>query len=142
MTFQKPVLKNEAVKFPPPTEQELDTGVAWAKSQYEKDIDCDMLRVLMNTANERRSSQRGPSLPDLVTEVVHQGVPLSNKEEAHKRAAYKGAVMKIYAGRSARVSKEAARKRKSAGVRAPPRSKERKFTEDARPRHKGQLKLL
>ncbi|MSU73902.1 hypothetical protein EXS56_02050 [Candidatus Kaiserbacteria bacterium] len=142
MTFQKPVLKNEAVKFPPPTEQELDTGVAWAKSQYEKDVDRDLLRVLMNTVNERRTSQRGPSLPDLVTEVVHQGVPLSNKDKAHKRAAYKGAIMKIYAGRSARVSQRAAQERKNAEVRGPPRSKKPKFTEDARAKHKGQLKML
>ena len=142
MVFRKPVLKSEAVKYPPPTEQELDIGVAWAKSQYEKDIDRDLLRVLVNTANERRSSQPGPSLPDLVTEVVRDGVPLSDKQEAHKRAAYKGAVMKIYAGRSARVSQKAAYERKNAGVRAPPRPKKGKFTEDARPKHKGQYKLL
>lgn len=142
MVFQKPVLKQEAVEYPPASEQELDVGVAWAKSQYEKDIDRDMLRVLVNTANERRSSTPGPSLSDLVTEVVHDGVPLSNKEEAHKRAAYKGAVMKIYAGRSARVSKKAAQRRRNAEVRAPPRSRKRRFTEDARPKYKGQLKLL
>lgn len=142
MTLWKPVLKKEEVRYPPPTEQELDIGVAWAKEQYEKDIDPDLLRILMNTANERRTSQSQVSLPDLVTEVVRDGVPLSNKQEAHKRAAYKGAVMKIYAGRSARVSHRAAQRRKGAGVRAPPRSKKLKFTEDARPKHAGQLKLL
>ena len=142
MMFRRPVLKRQEVRFPPATEQELDTGILWAKTQYEKDIDRDMVRVLVNTANERRSSQPGPSLPDLVAEVVHDGVPLSDKQEAHKRAAYKGAIMKIYAGRSARVSKQAAQKRNSAGIRAPPRSKKKKFTEDARPKYKGQLKLL
>jgi hypothetical protein len=142
MTFRKPVLKREEVRYPPATEQELDVGIEWAKVQYEKDIDRDMVRVLVNTANERRSSQSGVSLPDLVSEVVHDGVPLSNKQEAHKRSAYKGAIMKIYSGRSARVSKHAAQHRKQAGIRAPPRSKKLKFTEDARPKHKGQFKLL
>lgn len=140
---EKPVLSVQELEYAPASERELDVGIDWAKTQYEKDVDRDMLRVLFNTANERRTSQPRSALPDLVSLIVREGVPLSDKQEAHKRSAYKGAIMKIFAGRSAWRSKNAARKRKHAAEEAQ-RSKDKKtrHPEDARPKYKGQYKLL
>ena len=142
MSPEKPTLSVQELMFGPVSERELDTGLEWANRQYEKEIDRDLLRVFVNTANERRTSKPRSSLPDLVSEIVHEGVPLSNKEEAHKRSAYKGAVMKIFADRSAWKSKMAAGRRKRTKQQKDGPQGNDKHPEDPRPRFKGQLKLL
>ncbi len=141
MSPEKPTLSIQELLYSSVSERELDTGLEWAGSQYEKEIDRNLLRLLVNTANERRTSQRRSRLPDIVGQIVREGVPLSNKEEAHKRAAYTGAVMKIFADRSAWKSRRAAAKRKGAKqVKEAPHGSE-KHPEDARPRFKGQFKI-
>lgn len=141
MALKKPVLTLQPLQFGPASEQELNAGIDWARTKYEKDVDRDMLRVLFNTANERRTWQYRSALPDIVSLVVHDGVPLSDKEEAHKRAAYKGAIMKIFADRSAWKSKRAAYRRRAREGPAPG-SPRKDPPEDPRPKYKGQYKLL
>ena len=142
MNIERPVLGARKLKSSPVSEQELDVGVAWATLQYEKEIDRSMLRVMVNTANAQRISQPNSSLRDIVEEIVNKNVPLWNKTEAHKRSAFKGATMKIFADRSAHRSKSEARRRREANLPVPRRSGKPRFKEDARPKFAGQLKLL
>lgn len=138
----RPVLEPKKLKYLPVTEYELDRGIEWAKTQYEKDVARSTLRIIFNTAEERRVSRPGQALPDQVEEIVRECVPFSDKLEVHKRPAYKGAAMKIFSERSARRSKRRARLRRASGAPAPPRKKDRSFTEDPRPKYKGQFVMF
>ncbi|MBI2610381.1 hypothetical protein HYW60_00380 [Candidatus Kaiserbacteria bacterium] len=134
---QRPVLETEEVGFEPVSDYELDVGVAYARKEYAKDVDRDMLRVLVNTTLERRSPKT--ILPFLAATVVREAIPLKDKERAPKIEAYKGAVMKILSDRSVQKRGADARKR-AAGREVPPKPKPTEHPED--PKHKGQFLLL
>lgn len=136
----RPVLRRQELVFGPVTDWELEIGLAYArdpKGKYRAELDCDLLRVLFNTATERREEE--VILPLLVARVVQEGIPFKNKEEKPKYEAYKGAVMKIFSERSARSSSAQAKKRKSAEeTRRTGKKRRRKHPQDT----KGQLILL
>ena len=137
---ERPVLHRGELAFGPVTEWEIDMALAYArdpKGKYGKELDPDLLRVLFNTATDRREQE--VILPLLVARVVQEGIPFKDKEEKPKYEAYKGAVMKIFSERSARSSSAQAKKRKSAEEthRTGNKKKRKHPTDD-----KGQLILL
>jgi len=139
--MERPVLKREELPFGPVTEWELDTSLAYVREKYGTELDRDLLRILVNTTNERRSEN--VVLPLLAARVVSEGVPFKNKTEKPKYEAYKGGVMKVFSERSARSPKAQAKKIASAArTRASGQKKRREHPLDARPKHKGQLVLL
>lgn len=144
MSPQKSTVSTNELDGLPATESELNIALVYAKDpegKYKRDIDRDLLRLIVNTAIERR--RPGVILPFLVAEIAREVIPLSEKKDALKYEAYKGAAMKIFSERSAWKSKGAAHKRRRATEEAQ-RSKDRKtrHPEDARPKYKGQYKLL
>jgi hypothetical protein len=140
----RPVLKREVLAFGPVTEWELDIALKYVrdpKGKYKVELDRDLLRVLVNTANERRS--KGVILPLLVARIVSEGIPFKNKAEKPKYESYKGAVMKVFSERSARSPAAQAKKVASAArTRRTGQRKRGTHPEDARKKHKGQLILL
>lgn len=144
MPPQKPTITTNELNGLPATESELDIGLVYAKDpegKYGRDVDRDLLRLVVNTAIERRRT--GTILPFLVAEIAREVIPLAEKKDALKYEAYKGAAMKIFSERSAWKSRTMTRKRKHAAEETR-RSKDKsiKHPEDARPKHRGQYKLL
>ncbi len=140
----RPVLKREELEFAAVSEWELDIAMAYArdpKGKYRVELDRDLLRVLVNTANERRS--RNVILPLLVARVVSDGIPFKNKTEKPKYEAYKGSVMKVFSERSARSPAAQAKKIASAArTRRTGKKGRRDYPEDSHPKHKGQLRMF
>ncbi|QQG37745.1 MAG: hypothetical protein HYS26_03925 [Candidatus Kaiserbacteria bacterium] len=137
----RPVLKHEEIVFGPITEWELDNALAYVRDpdgKYRAELDRDLLRILANTANERRS--HGVILPLLVARVVQDGIPFSNKTEKPKYEAYKGAIMKIFADRYARSDLAKDRQRASAAeTRRTGKKKKGEYPKDSRKKHKDQF---
>ena len=137
----RPVLRTEELVYGPVTEWELDNALAYVRKKYKTELDRDLLRILFNTIEERRTED--VILPLLAARVVSDGIPFTNKAEKPKYEAYKGGVMKVFADRFARSKQAKARQQASAErTRRTKKKKKRAHPEDARPKHKGQLILL
>lgn len=133
----RPVLEAGEIAYKPVTEEEIKIGIAYAKAEHKRDLDEDMLKILVNTTLSRREPES--ILPKLAATVIREAIPLKNKDEAPKIEAYKSAVMKILSVRSTLKRQSNARKRK-AGLLVPFKANATKHPED--PKHKGQLLLL
>ena len=134
---QRAVVSTQPLSYAPVTDVELAVGIEYAKKEHLKDLDRDMLKVLVNTVMKRRNPKT--ILPFLAATVVRETIPNSNKLEAPKIEAYKSGIMKIMSTRRVRQQKKDAVKRK-AGIPTPARAKAVDHPED--PRRKGQLLLL
>ena len=142
MAADKMVVSHAELQGAPVSEQELDTALAYAheeppKGKYGRDLDRDLLRIIINTVIERRDA--GTKLPFLTAHVVREVLPLVEKNDTLKYEAYKGATMKVFSTRSAWKRRGATRTRKAAArdSTGPP-----KPLEDLRPKYKGQYKLF
>ena len=133
----RPVLETGEIAYVPVQDYELEIGLAYAKREHERELDRDMLKILVDTTLRRRTASS--ILPKLAATVIREAIPLKNKEEAPKIEAYKSAVMKILSTRSALKRKANARKRKL-GVLVPFKVKPTEHPED--PKNKGQYLLL
>lgn len=134
---QRAVVSTQALAYVPVTDGELAIGIEYAKREYDKDLDRDMLKVLTDTVMRRREPRT--ILPFLTATVVREVIPLRNKEQAPKIDAYKGAIMKIMSGRSVKKRQADAKKRRR-GIVVAPRPKPVEHPDD--PKRKGQLLLL
>lgn len=134
---QRAVVSTQALAYVPVTGGELAIGIEYAKKEYGKDIDSDMLKVLTNTVMRRREPRT--ILPFLTATVVREVIPQHNKLQAPKIDAYKGAIMKIMSGRSAK-KRQADAKKRAQGITVAPRPKPVVHPDD--PKHIGQLLLL
>lgn len=142
----RPVIITEPLDGPV-SDWELGVALDYARrpkpeGKYERELDRDLLRLVVNTVIERR--EPGSILPFLTAEVARQVIPQREKKDALKYEAYKGAAMKVFSGRSARARAARAeeKKRIRPSARPPPSEKKKVFPEDQRPKHKGQLKML
>jgi len=139
MAPEKPAVAEKVLDGAPVSEQELDTGIAYARKKYGREVNRDLLRLAGNTALANRKP--GSILPALVSDAVRKVVPYAQWKDAKSYEAYKGAAMKIFSERSARKRQSvASRHRLIREAQAPPK-KGQPF-EDTRPKHKGQFKLL
>ncbi len=135
----RPVVVQKSLGYQPVSEGELDIGVAYAKTEYEKDLDRDLLRLVVNTTLERRNAQT--KLAFLAATVVRENIRLSNKEQAPKIDAYKGAIMKVMSTRRVRQMQRDAEKRKQ-GLSIPMRPKQVEHPLDPRPQFADQYRLI
>ncbi len=145
MVAEKPVVSEMRFDGGPVNEDELDKALEYAqnpKGKYKKELDRDILRLVVNTVIGHR--EPGVILPFLTAEVVRKVVPYAQRKDALKYEAYKGAAMKVFSDRSAWKSKTVARKRAQARSQPPPgkAGSRKRYPEDTRPKHKGQLKML
>ena len=144
MSPQKPTVSTRDLDGLPVSEDELDAALAYARKpkpegKYERELDRDLLRLVVNTAIERRGP--GEILPRLVAEIAREVLPYGQKKDALKYEAYKGAAMKVFSDRSAWKRKGVARKKRlKREAQAPP--EKGKPLEDKRPKYRGQLKLF
>lgn len=141
---ERPVISTEPLDGPV-SDWELNVALDYArnpKGKYRRELDRDLLRLVVNTAIERRRPES--ILPFLTAEVAREVIPQREKKDALKYEAYKGAAMKVFSGRSARARSARAQKKKAARPRShpPPSEKPGVYPEDQRPKHKGQLKML
>lgn len=98
MSALKAVVEGRVPHYGPVSDFELQVGIAYAKKEYERDLDQHLLRVMVNTTFERRKP--GMKLALLAATVVRELVPARDKAANHAVDGYKGAVMKIMSDRS------------------------------------------
>lgn len=160
----KPVLQDKEIEYQPVREFELDEALAYAaqdrsevlykrgpkKGQVKRKayvgqvLDRDLLRILGNTALERRAEKPTERLVQVAATVAREAIPSyrgTERETQLRYEAYKCAVMKIMSIR--RVWQMAMdERRKAQGLSIPERIKQTEFPEDGRPKHKRQLRMF
>lgn len=89
MPGKRPVASTESIETFPLRQWELDLGLHYADQKYEEEIDPDLLRIVFDTVQRRRTAEI--RLHDLVRVVVEELV----RESYLKRVAMRGAIGKI-----------------------------------------------
>ncbi len=98
----QPVVTTTTVTHDSISDHELEVGVAYAKREYGRDIDHDLLKLMAETTLARRKPKI--IMPFLAATVIREIIRRQNKDRQRslepKIDAFKGAVMKIMNGRS------------------------------------------
>jgi hypothetical protein len=155
---EKPVLEQQRFEYRAVTEAELEEALEYArhdrpapkpkkgararKAYVGQELDRDLLRILGNSALERR--KEGSILPLLAASVVREAVPSfkgSEQDIQRRYESYKCAVMKIMSIRRVWQMKQDAEKRRK-GIPIPSRTEQTQHPDDTRKRHKGQIRLF
>lgn len=89
MPGKRPVASTEKIETIPLRQWEIDLGLDFADKNYEEEIDPDLLRIVFDTVQARRTPQT--KLHDLVRVVVDELI----HESRLKRAAIRAAIGKI-----------------------------------------------
>lgn len=160
---ERPVLAQKTFGYSPVTKAELDEAIEYAKTdqteeRYKRgkqagqvkrkgykgqELDRDLLRILGNTALQRR--ERKSILPKLAAAVVREAIPsfrgATAAETEFRYQGYKRGVMKIMSIRRVWQIK-ADEQRRATGIPIPERPKQTEFPMDSRPAFKNQRRLF
>ena len=160
----KPILEEKEMELAPVRKVELDEALEYArtsrpevlykrgkkkgrikhKAYVGQELSRDLLRIIGNSALERRAEQRTAKLPLIAANVAREAIPQYKGTEAETQlryTAYKCATMKIMSIRRVWQMKRDA-ERKAAGQAIPERPKQVDYPLDERPKHEGQRRLF
>jgi hypothetical protein len=138
---RKPVVVSTTVEHGAISDHEVDAAVAYAKQEYGRDVDHDMVKLMAETTLARREPKtKMPFLAaTVVREIIRRQSTERQRELEPKIDALKGAIMKLMSMRSAAKRASIARKRK-AGLDVPLVPKQTEHPED--PKREGQFLLF